>query len=331
MKEKRKHSFAARRLISLLLVSLILFGACTTLISCVGGEAGPQGEPGETGATGETGKDGKNGKDGKDGENGEDFIATMEYMHLSFDDTYKCFRNLQNNNYSSIWNEKFLGWMKGLHDTYGAVFSIYVFNEQFSEYANSSKASKYASEFYEAKDWLKIGLHSPKNDQDVNFSKDGYNTYEVGQEQWNTFVDNVLKVTGSYLSIDRMPRLHNCAGSKEAILGMRDANYGALGFLGVDDTRTVYYLGSYAAEKSQWLFTHDHLTDYANGLTFIATDIRAEYLLKSNYGKYNNMTDELSYRYTNASMANRGRAMIIFSHENRNRLTGVNCHTDVHA
>lgn len=200
---------------------------------------------------------------------------------------------------------------------------IYVFNEEFTTYANSEKASRYALEFYKAKDWLKIGLHSPKNDQNVNFGTNKgttYSSYEAGKTQWNTFVDNVLKVTGSYLSIDRMPRLHNCAGTEAAMQGMRDANYGALGFLAVDDTRDVYYLEDYADGKSQWLFTHDHVTDYKNGLIFLATDIRAEYIINDSYNQYyptNSMEEELAYRYTTAAMANRGGAMIVFSHENR--------------
>lgn len=292
------------------------------------GPQGPQGEKGEVGQTGEAGRNGIDGTDGTNGIDGKDGISTMEYMHISFDDTYKCFRNLQEKNYTSIFQEKFLGWMKSMHDRWGAVFSIYVFNEEFTAYADSAKAAQYASEFYAAKDWLKIGLHSPANNQNLNFGTDKgteYSTYEAGQLQWNTFVGNVLKVTGSYLSIDRMPRLHNCAGTEEALQGMRDASYGALGFLAVDDTRNVYYLEDYGAGNSQWLFTHDHLTDYKNGLTFIATDIRAEYLKNSGYSAYTTMAEELAYRYSTASMANRGRAMIIFSHENRiqNDLDGV--------
>ncbi len=309
-------------ILSLLLSLTMLLGVCLTATSCEStkGPQGPQGEKGETGEKGDPGINGADGKDGKDGIHGKDTESIMEYMHISFDDTYKCFQNLQNNNYTSIFQEKFLGWMKRMHDQWGAVFSIYVFNEEFTAYANSEKAAQYASEFYAAKDWLKIGLHSPANNQNLNFGTDkgtDYSTYEAGQLQWNIFVNSVLKVTGSYLSIDRMPRLHNCAGTEAALQGMRDANYGALGFLAVDDTRNVYYLESFGSGNSRWLFNHDHVTDYKNGLTFIATDIRAEYLKNSGYSSYTTMAEELEYRYSDASMANRGRAMILFSHENR--------------
>lgn len=299
---KKQKALIVKRTISPLFFLIMILIVCITTIGC-----------------GRSDADGTSNINESDANN--EMIIT-EYMHLSFDDTCQCFKNLQENDYSSIWEEEFLGWMKEMHDTYGAVFSIYVFNEEFTEYANSDEASMYADEFLEAKDWLKFGLHSPKNDQNANFGTNkgtAYSSYEVGFDQWNTFVDNVIKATGSHLTIDRMPRLHNCAGTEDALLGMRDANYGALGFLGVDDTRDVYYLENYEVGKSVWLFENDYLTDYKYGLVFIATDIRAEYLSYAGNGiyTYEDMTKELEYRYSDSSMSNSTGAMIIFSHENR--------------
>ena len=143
------------------------------------------------------------------------------FMHISFDDTAASLLNLNNTEYDSLFDEPFFKWLKGLHDTYGAKFSMYVFADSLSDVPD-----RFAAEFTAASDWMKFGLHSPNNDSNYKSA-----TYEEGKQAWNDFVANIIRITGTEACIDRIPRLHNFAGSKNAVLGMRDANCGALGFL----------------------------------------------------------------------------------------------------
>ena len=264
----------------------------------------------------------------------------IEYMHFSFDDGYKCFQNLTNNSYDSLFDEPFFGWMKEMNDEYGAVFSVYVFNDDFEAFANSANGGLYADEFQASKSWLRLGLHSPTNNQSVNFAKDGYNTYEVGYDEWTTFLTSAMIVTGNDPDcIDKYHRLHNFAGSDAAISGMIQAgidfaeatedttdtaaDYRPAGFLASDDGRDSYYLNS---TLSQWLYANDHLNDAGKDLTMLTTDIRAEYFATSPT-KFagSNMYEELVLRHTLADYANTASSMIVFSHENRiqNNTDGV--------
>ena len=230
------------------------------------------------------------------------------FLHLSFDDVYQCFTNLKKNQntYQSLYDEPFFAWLKKMNTTYQARFSLYVFNDYMSDIP-----SKFADDFYAAKDWLKIGLHAPNNSKNyTNY------TYEQGKAEWNSFVDNIYRITGSYENLDRIPRLHNFAGSEAALKGMRDANYGALGFLSADDTRNSYYLNK---ELSTYLFDHDYVKDQKNNLIFITTDFRTEWFNSSTPSAKgpveSTMYFELLSKYTDENYADSVSTFILFGHE----------------
>ncbi len=220
------------------------------------------------------------------------------FMHISFDDTAASLLNLNDSKYNSLFEEPFFKWLKGLHDSYGAKFSLYVFADCLGDVTD-----RFAAEFTAASDWLKLGLHSPNNDSNYKSA-----TYDFGKQEWNNFVANILRITGSEDCIDRIPRLHNFAGKKEAVLGMRDANCGALGFLAADDTRASYYLN---AKQSNDLYKNDHITDHANGLVFLTTERRAEDNAVYSSGLYK----VLEKRYGDAANAVSMSSCIIFTHE----------------
>ena len=251
------------------------------------------------------GADGKDGKDGTDGTS----AASGRYLHLSFDDVSLSLTNLATKTYSSLFDEPFFAWLRELHVTYGAKFSLYCFTSELRRLPES-----YAEEFLEAKDWLKLGLHAENGS--LHFKN---YTYEQGLAAWNSFVGEVVRITGSYVSVDRMPRLHMFAGSEAALLGMRDGNYGALGFLSTDDSRLPYYLNE---ERAAYLYTHDHITDRRNGLTFVATDLRLDWFISgfSSTNTYRAPTkttvyDELCHRFSAVDYANSSVSLVVFTHE----------------
>lgn len=244
---------------------------------------------------------------GQNGLNGNN-ISTSNYMHISFDDVQIAFNNLTTNTYSTLWEEPFFGWLKSLNEDYNAKFSLYVYGT-----ALTNVPSTYAKDFKSSNEWLKIGLHASNGSG--NFAS---TSYDSAKSTWNTFASNVLRITGTYTSIDRMPRLHNFAGSEAALQGMRDANYGALGFLSSDDTRTSYYLEDKIVD---YLYDNDHVNDYKNGLVFIATDFRGDWFnsFSSSYTYKKPIKDtvyeELEYRFTNAEYSKSLSSYILFTHE----------------
>lgn len=200
-----------------------------------------------------------------------------KYMHISFDDVSHSLLRLKNDSYTSLYDESFFAWLKTLHDTYGAKFSLYTYINVLEQVPDT-----YKDDFAEAKDWIKIGLHAEdaaSSYADVNL------TYNDGETIWKQFAENVFRITGTYESVDRMPKLEESAGSKEVLLGMRDAvsdsgyKYGVIGFL-VDKIQTdgqvknVYYLNVETdVDAIKTLFTDDFYIDKESGFTFVSTDI----------------------------------------------------------
>lgn len=220
-------------------------------------------------------------------------------IHISFDDTVRCLTNLSSGSYASLFDEPFLGWLKGLHTTYGAKFSLYVYDLT----KLSSVPETYKQEFYEARHWLKLGLHSKQ--AGYNYSS---TTYDDAQNDWNLLIENIVRITGSYESVDRIPRLHNFSGSVEAIAGMRDCACGALGFLGADtDSRLSYHM---TEEQKAILNEQSVFLDTENGVIIFRTNYRAEFLASSD-GMYEKMESFLS----NASYSNCFKPFVWFTHE----------------
>lgn len=193
-----------------------------------------------------------------------------KYMHISFDDVSHSLLRLKNEEYKSLYDEPFFAWLKSLHDAYGAKFSIYAYVNILERVPDT-----YKEEFTAAKDWLKIGLHA----EDMSSSYAGLK-YETGVTVWNRFAENVLRITGTYESIDRMPKLENSAGSREVLRGMKEADlnseykYGAIGFVANSGDTSTYYLDATAWNT---LHTEDFYIDKENNvpfLTFVATDLQ---------------------------------------------------------
>ena len=226
------------------------------------------------------------------------FSSDAYSIHISFDDVISCIKNLSINNYSSVFDEPFLGWLKRLHTSYGAKFSLYIYD--LNKFA--TVPSTYMQELYDASHWLKFGLHSKAS---------GYNyssvTYNEAQTDWNTFVSNVIRITGSYESVDRIPRLHNFAGSLDAMLGMRDSEYGALGFLGADDSRISYHL---TEEQNKSLLENSIFYDQENQLVVYRTNFRGERL-----GTVNGMYEKMESFFTSSNYVNNFKPFVWFTHE----------------
>ena len=228
----------------------------------------------------------------------EYFTLDATSIHISFDDVIACLANLAIGTYSSLYDEPFFAWLKRLHDGYGAKFSLYVYDlSKLSEVP-----STYKDELYEARQWLKFGLHSRTS---------GYNysscTYEDARTDWNTFVENVVRITGSTESVDRIPRLHNFAGNVDAVKGMRDAKCGALGFLGADDSRISYHLTD---EQNQVLIGCSVFMDTENELILFRTNYRGERL-----GAAVGMYEKMEAFMNNATYDNCFIPFIWFTHE----------------
>lgn len=157
-------------------------------------------------------------------------------------------------------------------------------------------------------------MHSTSHSERFNKA-----TYEDGFNAWTKFAKNIFRITGTFRSIDRMPRLHYWEGTEAALQGMRDALCGPIGFLSSEHEWPSYYLTS---EQHMYAYNHDHIIDYKNGLTFVATDMRIDWFMKD-YTSDNvyrkpiksNIYDELEYRFSNVNYASTLSSYLVFGHE----------------
>jgi hypothetical protein len=238
-------------------------------------------------------------------------ICNNDYLHFSFDDVAYCILNLVNNgaSFNSLWDEPFFSMLRRLHDTYGAIFSLYIWDVE--NLANIP--SKFKAEFMASSEWLKFGFHSYTEGSLADTS------YNDAKTQYETFVNYIFSKIGGVNSVDRIPRLNYFAGNVDALRALRDANCGCIGFLNTDDTRNAYYL---TQEELTYLRTHSLWSDRTNGLQFISTVMRLDWFVSGFSSQYDynvpvedNPYDELVYRYGQPAMADLYGGLIVFTHE----------------
>ena len=232
------------------------------------------------------------------------------YMHLSLDDVTMCIHNLVTNNYDSIFDEPLLGYLKRLHENYGAVFSLYVFD--LVNTFGSNTPTRYQKEFINNSEWLKLGFHQYTTGP-LNVS------YETAKTYYNYFVSKVCTLCGGLHSIDRMPRLDYYAGTLAVCQGLRDANCGIIGLLNADDSRDAYYLSRTVLD---YLKQHGIYYDKTNGIAFADTVMRLDWFMGNFISQYtyntpveDNPYDELAYRYNQPDMGMLYTNLVIFAHE----------------
>ena len=191
--------------------------------------------------------------------------SNKNYIHISFDDVTTSISQLTTNasTYTSIYDNTFFNYLRNLHNSYGAKFSLYVFTNTFT-----SLPTKYKDDFLAANEWLKIGFHA--TDGDSNFANTNYAT---AQTAYNQFTSDVINKCGSSNSIDRCPRLGNFAGNYGALSAVRDANGGCLGFLTADDTRLSYYFSNL---QNNYINKYFNYFDHETGLFFVKSITRLE-------------------------------------------------------
>lgn len=229
-------------------------------------------------------------------------VQSQEVMHISFDDVHYILQNLTVNKdvYKSIFENPMLNKLKLYHDTYGAVFSLYCFDEFELAAGNTWKIetlpTAFAQEFVQNSSWLKLGFHS-------RGTATGSAEYNISY--YNTFTTVMPEIEGRENCFDLIPRLHGFAGSLDFCKSLKNANPGLIGFLSADDTRASYYLNS---TQSSYINSNDSLHDLVNNIYFFRTELRLE--------SVSNINTFLA-QYLTPAYSSQANVMVIFTHENQ--------------
>lgn len=223
----------------------------------------------------------------------------QKIMHISFDDSYSFLIDLKakQNTYTSIFNNPFLSKLKSYHDTYGAVFSLYCFTYSPGAAWNIAPlTTKFAEEFRDNSNWLKLGFHSRNSN---------YTAADWKVQYYNDFLSVIPEIEGRSECFDLVPRLHTFALNTTLAFcdSLRDASIGVIGFLSADDSRNSYYLNT---TQSSYINHNDSLYDADNNLYFFRTETRLEGV--------KSMVPFLA-QFLTTTYASRANIMPIFSHE----------------
>lgn len=194
-----------------------------------------------------------------------------KFMHLSIDDEIWVLQTLTQQLPTSIFDLPTFSFMKYLHDTYGAVFTMNLFYKYYpaDTFNLSSVTSAYANEFRANSDWLKFSFHGYDSVMD-------YDTLDAAtaKTHWDMVMTEIVRFS-SPQNIDTMPRTSGFKGNLANARAWRDtANNNATGFLAADDTRAInLYLG---ANERASLIACDDLYDGVEKLFFMRTDLRLD-------------------------------------------------------
>lgn len=257
-------------------------------------------------------------------------------IHFSFDDTIGSLRDLteKSSTYSSVFQQPFFKVLKELHDTYGAVFSCYCFNQILNssdpsiiDFSLEDVTDAYADEFTANAHWLKFGFHSLNG----SMNHGGSTTAETTKTAYNYFITQIVRITGSVKCIDLVVRLQNFAGNKESCQALRDCPCGIIGFLAGDyaeagktlpipfDSYTVsgYYLTQPA---TAFLAHHGRYFDAVEQLYFYPSCLRLDNIASANIPTYMNY-------FNTIDAYGRSSTLIMYCHENQMFRNG-SCNAD---
>lgn len=190
-----------------------------------------------------------------------------KFIHISIDDTITVFKDITDNSdkYNSIFDNEMLNFFKLMHNKYGAVFSLYCYYED-GDFNLSQCTDKFADEFAENSNWLKIGFHNLSGEGNLSDAKG-----EEAENDYQKVITQLIRITGSENCIDKIIRLQNFSGNKEAIDAINNTENGIIGLLTADDDRLSYYLDE---TRNTYIDKHDTLED--DNLYFVSTDLRLE-------------------------------------------------------
>lgn len=229
-------------------------------------------------------------------------IPEIQYINFPIDDCNGIFEDLTDNkdSYNSIFDQSILGFLKTLHDEYGAVFSLYVFYDwdlSAEGFDLSMTTDQYQAEFQANSDWLKFGFHA----SDAKM----YERLDPNEikEYYEKTIQELIRITGNTACLDLFVRLDRYTANEDMLRSLRNVNYPVEGLLIADRadalTRASYNLSEDERAKC---YAEDWYVD-SNGIAYTPTDLRAEAITD----------DEYFYEHLNSMLSQDN--LIVFTHE----------------
>lgn len=194
------------------------------------------------------------------------------FIHISFDDQLSVLKDIttHENDYTSIFDNADLNFLKSLHDEYNCKFTLMLFYQDDDDnptFDLSMVTSNFASEFKDNSEWLKFAYHGPDP-----------TTYPATM----TTADLVTSVSATYaaiatfadqLNIDTVPRLSYFSCTSEQAETLHSDGL-TTGYLTADDNRAnnCGLSGKYLAAVR----VMDYCVDYDNDIRYYRSTLRMD-------------------------------------------------------
>ncbi len=191
----------------------------------------------------------------------------QSFAHLSFDDVCSILQDITLNDevYSSIFDNPVLSRLKCINSNYDAKFTLYILERYDKvDYKIENVTKKFKEEFKANSDWLKFGFHSIdlKSSFDENMSLAEFmNAY--------TKVNKEIESFASKNNIARVLRLHYFRADKEKVDFLRTTY--TTGLLCADDDRISY---DFTDDENIKLNKEGYLE--TNGMLYYKTNYRLD-------------------------------------------------------
>jgi hypothetical protein len=165
----------------------------------------------------------------------------VDKYRLSIDDNIWFLRDINKNAgiYKSIFENQYLGFLKGVHDTYGTKIHLNLFYET-DGFNLSQMTDKFKGEWKDNADWLHLSFHAISEFPDRLY-KDA--SYEQVKHDCILVRDQIKRFAGEEL-MGPVTTLHWGAATADGCRALRDQGYRALaGYFSAEGQDTVsYYL-----------------------------------------------------------------------------------------
>ena len=189
----------------------------------------------------------------------------MKKYRFSIDDNIWVFKDLARNNYSSIFENTYLGLLKSIHDKYDTKIQLNIYYET-DGFNLSEMPDRFKSEWESVSDWLRLSFHAYSDD--TRYKDSDYETIkkDVG------LVHNEIRRFAGEKSLSYYTTLHYVACPKECVVAMYDCGIkGLVGLYGTDDNpRVPYHL---TEEISAYMRKNCFYKDAETDMMFMRNDI----------------------------------------------------------
>lgn len=190
----------------------------------------------------------------------------MKYR-FSIEDNIWVFQDLAEKNYSSIFENQYLGFLKSLHDEFGTKVHLNVFYET-EGFNLSQMPDKYKSEWEKNSPWLRLSFHSMSE-----FPGERYEnaTYDEAKRDCEKVQNEIIRFAGEK-TLSRGTSIHYVIASKETILALKDCGIKIMaGMFGTpEEPNKSYHLGE---DVTNYMHSHTMYNDPETGMPFVNTDM----------------------------------------------------------